>query len=426
MIPDRDHSPDLRSPLWSTNTKLIVGLTTVVIIGALLVKFQNLLAPLILAFVLSYLLHPIVRSLCEHTKLSWRGSVNVVFLIVLVLLFGTFTITGVAIVNQIDNLIQVVQEFITDLPEMIRTLTTEGIVITLPIIDYQITFGEFISDLNIDLLGLSEQLLSVVQPVLGQAGGVVGTVAGGAVSGITWTFFILIITYFTLSETGSGTTFFTDLTLTGHTYDLQRIGKELAYTWNSFLRGQFIIFLISIVTYLILYSILGVRNTLVLALISGLAKFVPYVGPWVTGLTAGLVAFFQPGNYFGLEPFPFALIVVGSAILMDQTFDGFVAPKILGSSLGVHPAAVLVSALIAARLLGIVGLLLAAPVLASVQLVAGYVIRKMLDQDPWPEPEPEPVRFSEVFRELVGPYWARLSGFFERINISRKKRKSKK
>ena len=44
-------------------------------------------------------------------------------------------------------------------------------------------------------------------------------------------------------------------------------------------------------------------------------------------------------------------------------------------------------AIIAVNLIGVVGLVLAAPVLATVQLIGRYTIRKMFDLDPWPEPE---------------------------------------
>ena len=47
----------------------------------------------------------------------------------------------------------------------------------------------------------------------------------------------------------------------------------------------------------------------------------------------------------------------------------------------------LVVALISAQLIGLVGLLLAAPVLATFKLVGRYALRKMFDQNPWPDPE---------------------------------------
>jgi hypothetical protein len=72
--------------------------------------------------------------------------------------------------------------------------------------------------------------------------------------------------------------------------------------------------------------------------------------------------------------------------VLDQIFDNLVSPRLLGQTLGVHPAGVLIVAIIAANLIGIIGLVLAAPVLATVNLLGRYIGRKMFDMDPWPEP----------------------------------------
>ena len=84
------------------------------------------------------------------------------------------------------------------------------------------------------------------------------------------------------------------------------------------------------------------------------------------------------------------MFLIGLALLVDQVFDNLISPRIFGDTLGVHPAAVLVAALVAANLIGIIGLVLAAPVLATINLFGRYIIRKMFDQDPWPEREETP------------------------------------
>jgi hypothetical protein len=56
----------------------------------------------------------------------------------------------------------------------------------------------------------------------------------------------------------------------------------------------------------------------------------------------------------------------------------------MARTLKVHPAAVLVAALIAANLLGLLGVVIAAPFLATILLLGRYVMRKMFDLDPWP------------------------------------------
>ena len=118
------------------------------------------------------------------------------------------------------------------------------------------------------------------------------------------------------------------------------------------------IVILVIVSYSILLSILGVRYAFAIALLAGLARFVPYIGPLVTYIILGLVTLFQGGNYFNLVPIYYTLLTIILSILMDQIYDNLVSPRIMGRSLGVHPAAVLVVAIIAANLIGLIGLLL--------------------------------------------------------------------
>ncbi|MEK6255788.1 MAG: AI-2E family transporter, partial [Chloroflexota bacterium] len=152
----------------------------------------------------------------------------------------------------------------------------------------------------------------------------------------------------------------------------------------------------------------------------GFGKFIPYIGPIIANLAVALVAFFQPSNYLDMEPIILVAVVVGILVVMDQIFDGIIAPRLYGSVLGIHPAAVLLTAIILLNLIGLTGIILAAPVLASAQLFAGYTIRKMLDQDPWPKTETADTDIDFPLEEPIRKAIARVKNL-----IPRKKRKKK-
>src|SRR5262245_12484411 len=63
----------------------------------------------------------------------------------------------------------------------------------------------------------------------------------------------------------------------------------------------------------------------------------------------------------------------------------------MARALKVHPAAILIAALIAANLLGLLGVVIAAPFLASVTLLGKYTMRKLFDLDPWPDTDVAPI-----------------------------------
>jgi predicted PurR-regulated permease PerM len=88
------------SPAWSTNTKLVVALTAVVILGALLVKFQFILSPLLIAFVLAYLFYPLASFLQRKLSFSWGLSVSLIYGIVIILLITVLAWGGVGLGQQ--------------------------------------------------------------------------------------------------------------------------------------------------------------------------------------------------------------------------------------------------------------------------------------------------------------------------------------
>ncbi|MCL5429174.1 MAG: AI-2E family transporter [Chloroflexi bacterium] len=394
------------SPHWSNTTKLIAGFTMVAIVAAILVRFSSFIGPLLLAFILTYLLNPLARRLSVSMQLSWRAAVNLIFIAFLLIIVLLSTVAGFAIVDQLDNLVRVLQTFLTGLPELARSLSTQAVQIGPFEVDFAGLERLLLDEFGMDFTAISQQLLSAIQPALGQAGSLITALATSTVTTIGWALFIFIISYLTLTEMGSAPDFFRNAELPGHDADIRRMGRELGRTWNSFLRGQLLLVTLITITSFILMSLFGVRYALAIAFLTGFAKFVPYVGSLAMYITVFLVALFQDANYLNIQPeMTYAIIVAVAAILLDQTFDNIVTPRIYGRALGVHPAAVLVTALIAANLLGVVGLLLAAPVLASLQLFATYTLRKMLDLDPWPQvekmKEPEIVPLARPLQRLI-------------------------
>ena len=72
------------SPKWSPTIKLVISLIIVTLIAAFLVNFRNIIGPLLLAFIITYLLHPLTGLFSRITHLSWRASANILFLIFIV------------------------------------------------------------------------------------------------------------------------------------------------------------------------------------------------------------------------------------------------------------------------------------------------------------------------------------------------------
>jgi predicted PurR-regulated permease PerM len=365
------------------------------VVMALLIYFRNLIGPLLLAFILAFLIQPLALRMTRSGRLSWRGAINIVYLVLLVLVLSSFTAAVVAIIQQAQSAVGYVENFVNNLPQTIETLSHQTF-----------TFGPFSFDFtSFDLGAVAQQALDIVRPIVGQAGNLLTSLASSTAGAAGWGLFILLISYFILSESGQWRGELVHIEVPGYTADFQRLVAEMVGTWKAFLRGQFIISTLVVISYYLLLTILGTRLSLVIAFMAGVSAFVPYVGAFVTWTVTAIVAYFQVDNYFGLSSFWYALLVVGCCLLLNQVFDNLVSPRIMGSTLGVHPAGVLVTAIVATDLIGFVGLMLAAPVLATVSVLWRYVTRKMLDLDPWApvpsrRPPMSPVRWQAMQRWL--------------------------
>ena len=108
-------------------------------------------------------------------------------------------------------------------------------------------------------------------------------------------------------------------------------------------------------------TILGVNNALFLALLAGLLEVLPYIGPFIAAV---------PAVFFALIQSPaLALAVAVLYIIVQKTEGYFLVPKVMERTVGTSPLLVLVALLVGFKLAGILGLLLAVPLVSAITLI---------------------------------------------------------
>ncbi len=111
-----------------------------------------------------------------------------------------------------------------------------------------------------------------------------------------------------------------------------------------------------------------------LAIIVGVTNMIPYFGPFI-----GMV----PAIFLTIFFSPIKALWVGLFILGLQQFDGYIlGPKILGDSVGLSPFWIILGILVGGSLMGVLGMLLAVPVVAVLQLIFVRIVdRKLADKE---------------------------------------------
>lgn len=141
-------------------------------------------------------------------------------------------------------------------------------------------------------------------------------------------------------------------------------------TLSGFIRGQTHVCVLLGVFYAVGLSLVGLEGGALIGFFTGLATFVPYVG-MLLGTAIGLVvAWFQFETWQGV-------LTVAAVFAVGQVIEGnFVAPKLVGDKVGLHPVWLIFGMLAGGALFGLLGVILAVPVTA----VLGVLIRFLTAQ----------------------------------------------
>jgi predicted PurR-regulated permease PerM len=148
---------------------------------------------------------------------------------------------------------------------------------------------------------------------------------------------------------------------------VERVIVDVENNTGVWLKGQlFLMFVIGLLSYIGL-KIVGVQFALALAIISGTLEIIPILGPIISAVVAGLVAVVD-------SPVK-ALLIVGVFSLIQNLEGNLLVPKVMGKVSGMSPLIILISLWIGSSLFGIIGAIVAVPVL----MIATVIVRSLLE-----------------------------------------------
>ncbi|MCO5183505.1 MAG: AI-2E family transporter [Anaerolineae bacterium] len=368
--PDDSHI----SPPWSASTKFIVTGTLLFLLLAALYLLRQMVLPLILALILAYVLHPAVSFIVRRTGIK-RGLVTgVVFLLLIAILISIPAATIPAIVSQINT-------FITNLP---RTIEQVAAFLETPPEIQIFTFTIPVAQLPVDQY--LDSLIRLVQTAGTQSLVLLRDVASATVNTVVWVVFVLFVAFWMVKDDRKLYDGLVSLVPRAYQPDARRLGIEIDTVWNAFLRGQVVLSLtIGSVVFVVAW-ILGLPSPIVLGVIAGVLEVVPYIGPILAMIPAALLAYFQyDQSWLGSQigPFWFTAIVIVAYWGVQQAENYFIVPRVMGRQLKLHPVVVFVAALAGARVVGVLGIFLASPILATMRIFGRYISRKLSDRPPF-------------------------------------------
>ncbi|MDH3471453.1 MAG: AI-2E family transporter [Acidimicrobiia bacterium] len=156
------------------------------------------------------------------------------------------------------------------------------------------------------------------------------------------------------------------------------VSKQLGTAIGGFLRGQLLVALIVGVMTSVGFWAVGLEFWLLIGMIAGFLNIIPFVGPWVGGGLGVLVALATADPQTALWA---AIVAAG----VQQVDNHFISPNVLRFTVRLHPATIILVLLVGGTLGGLLGVLLAVPVMASIKIISGHMWRTRVLGESWEE-----------------------------------------
>ena len=329
---------------------LALGIAIVLLVGFLYLV-RGILPPFLIAFAVGWLLDPLLDRLQRRglRRIYAVSSVYVLFLILFV----------VGIIFLVPPTVDQAKQLADDLPA------------------YSERFQAFAADLmekHRPLL-VKFRLPTTLQEAFAKYGARAGEsiksgvnlIASFIISNLSkalWVILIPLVAFYFLNDIDrmrrKAAVFIPERWRDRTTEILSRVGV----VFSSYVRGLVIVCVLYGIVTTIILTALNLKYGIILGLLAGILYAVPYLGAIVTTLLVFLI---------GLATYQHAIaqasIAAVSMVAANQVFDLVITPRILGKSVGLHPVLSIFALMVGADLFGLVGMVLAVPVAASIQEV---------------------------------------------------------
>lgn len=359
------------TPTWSRSTRF---LALALLLGGLLwllVRVRPLVGPLVIAALTAYVLSPLVAQLETRARLSRARAAAVVYALFLLVSVVSVNVVGPVLVRQAQTVTRELDMLLDDLalPESAESISI--FIFELPVSDLAGQASDF---LNRSLQ--AEQAFRVIR---------------AATTNFAWLMIILFSTYYFLRDGRRLADWCVTLAPVAYRADARRLVDDVTQVWYDYLRGQLVLMAFVALLTGSGAALLGLRQAILLGLIAGAMDVVPNVGPLFATAIGVVVAWFEGSRLYPNLPTGALVLLVVAVYGAVQTFENvWLRPRIIGRTMHLHPAIVFVAVIGALVLFGALTALVIIPVIGSIQVVAGYLHRRIIGVPPWPDPDDDP------------------------------------
>lgn len=331
---------------------IIISIAIVLFIGKqfnlfyILFNFINTLSPLFNGFVIAWLFNPLVKKL-NNKKVPNILAATIIYLMCFVLVYLFFLLLMPLIIDQINDLIKtlpnIVNNFNLIINNFFNNISNSGLNVDSIKESTLLNISEFFNNMSKTLPNYALLTVSLF------------------ISFIKETFLGLLIGFYFLVDYDNFRRQFQKLIPSKRKTNLNLllgdIGTEVRRTVNGTLLLAFIVFALNAIGFVAI----GLKGSIILAILCGIVDLIPFIGPYI-GIAVASIIGFTMSPIIGLS----ALIISGVVQVLENIWF---RPVIMSKATDLNPVIILSGLLIFAHLFGLIGMILATPLLAIIKVV---------------------------------------------------------
>jgi len=343
--------------------RILFWLGVMIFFALFLFVFADVLLPFVAGFVLAYFLNPIVEF-CERIGISRLWATMMIVLVAVIVLVAALIVLVPVLSGQLISVIKNLPDYFSRLQNIFARHDTAWLR------QYTgIDISNLQSSLNA-LLGQAANLLKTILPSLWSSSKALMNMA-------TLTVVTPVVAFYMLLDWQKMVGAVDSWIPRSRLQTVRTIVWQMNRAVAGFIRGQGTLCLILGCYYAVMLTLCGVNFSLLIGLFIGLIAFIPYVGSTIGLLLSVGMACMQ----YWPQQWPWIAAVIG-VFLVGQFLEGYVLqPKLVGSSVGLHPVWLVFALFAFGSLFGFTGMLIAVPAAAAIGVLVRFALHTYLASD---------------------------------------------
>lgn len=316
----------------------------ILVLPYLLIVFKfifKILLPFIIAFALAFVLQPLVLFFQNKGLRRWLAVIVVLVLFVVVLYFF-FELTIPHLVKDMKTLISRAPEITTELKEIFNQFAKKFNFLPE---NYQPNFDNINAFINRYIIKLSNFPVQVFEKLF---------------SYISIIILVPVILIYFLLDYEKILCCFRNYLISRKKIRFKNYLADLNKIMGSYFRGVFVVMIIITIAFAIAFSIIGLEFAIFFAIIIGVTNVIPYLGSYIGGALPFLYALLD-------SPKKAILVLIISFVLQTLESD-LLTPYIQSKNIKIHPLIVILGLLVFGSLFGMIGMMLAVPLLSMLKI----------------------------------------------------------